>query len=251
MFEKWTLKWWSFWMAKCYYFTLSQLEQSNIFLHPAPLSRSLKKHHPEEWQKYIFSAWETYCLTQPFNQCRLPFFPSCSSLAKVFAISATTLLINNTAKLQENSTTEDAQENMILHATAGLMNLQDLEGLVLKGWSWSQNFYSMLQVESKSKLHFVILTFWISVFHHHPDFEHTVPASCYQYQRVIFQLVHVTKAYVCYVVLMGHIYSSIKLKAVGKENRSLPFYLIWNLGRLQLKMILEGPGRKGIKETSV
>lgn len=88
-----------------------------------------------------------------------------------------------------------------------------------------------------------MLTFWISVFYHHPDFKDTVSASCYQYERVISQFIHVTKAHVCDVVVMGRVYSGIQLKAVRKENRSLPFYFIWNLGKTSVK-VDSGMGRE-------
>lgn len=81
-----------------------------------------------------------------------------------------------------------------------------------------------------------MLTFWISVFYHHPDFKHTVSASCYQYERVISQFIHVTKAHVCDVVVVGCVYSGVQLKAIGKENRSLPFYYTWNLGKTSVQV---------------
>lgn len=81
-----------------------------------------------------------------------------------------------------------------------------------------------------------MLTFWVSVFHHHPDFKHAVSASCYQYERVISQLLHVTKAHVCDVVIMGCVYSGVQCKAIAKESRSLPFYFIWNLGKTSVQV---------------
>lgn len=88
-----------------------------------------------------------------------------------------------------------------------------------------------------------MLTFWISVFYHHPDFKHTVSASCYQYERAISQFIHVTKAHVCDVVVMGRVYSCVQLKAIGKENRSLLFYFIWNLGKTSVQ-VDSGMGRE-------
>lgn len=51
----------------------------------------------------------------------------------------------------KNSITEDAQENITLHATAETGKCVGLKGLVLKGWSYDQKFCSMLEGGRKGK----------------------------------------------------------------------------------------------------
>lgn len=96
-----------------------------------------------------------------------------------------------------------------------------LYGLSNSGYSFGWFYVNKVQVSCI----LATLTFWISVFYHHPDFKHTVSASCYQYERVISQFIHVTKAHVCDVVVVGCVYSGVQLKAVGKQKLVILFHL--------------------------
>lgn len=139
-------------------------------------------------------------LPQSFKQSTPATIPFCSRVPTISGISAS---IHHTAKLGQNSITEDAQEN-----TIQIGKYMGLDGLVLKGCSLGSEFLWHVTRWQVSDV-LTVLTLRIRVFYHHPDFKNTVSAGCYQYQRVIFHFIHVTKAHVCYVVIMGRIYSSI------------------------------------------
>lgn len=155
----------------------------------------------------------------------------------------------NTVQLWQNSITGHSGEHNTSCSSSSSRSMQGTEQMKVGSWFLQHDFkwhcrsfpnqvilmVLCYKVQVRVSCILATLTFWIRVFYHHPDFKHTVSASCYQYEGVISQFIHVTKAHVCDVVVMGCVYSGVQCKAIGKESKSLPFYLIWNLGKTSVQ----------------
>lgn len=90
------------------------------------------KRLPRGVTKIHFPAWKNHYHKQSFKQFMPATIPFCSRLP---TISGTSASIHHTAKPEQNSITEDAQEN-----TIQIGKYMGLEGLLLKGCSLGSEF---------------------------------------------------------------------------------------------------------------